>query len=488
VYGSGPITIGKQNGIWTVGLSIAAFGSIVPPVQNFPTDYLMGWDAANNAYFKVSITNLATAVATFIIPQSLSLKTFGAIGNGVADDTAAVLSWLSALQSAPTPCTGYAPAGNYIFKSPLSVGAGGKNDVTIAGDGPYTTIFTYAGSSTTPDLLTIGDGSTQCVGWSLHDFRITSNTIMTSGAGLKMNSLGRSTLDRIILDGQDGSGKLFNGMYFNGASRVNLSTFEARGSASAGTALAVRGIHGAANSDLIVTGGKLSLSNKGLVIGGDFGGFEMDDTDLNTNNFNMVIDQSLAAFANRQLFFGKGVTCDVCLTGPNVHILDVGDAESLCEFTGTWIASSPNTGLLIGPGCTYRIDYTGGVITNNLTDGVFDQSGGTADIHFTGTRVDFNGGWGFSASGASVMELTGIRFGGNASGNVSIPVNGIPAGGDASAKNNFFPFGNGIGIYYGSNVPTLSVGQGSLYLRTDGAAGTAIYYNTAAGSNWVAVT
>lgn len=62
VYGTGPITIGKSNGIWVVGFTIAAFGSIVPPAPNYPTDYLFGYDAVNNVFFKVSITNLISSI------------------------------------------------------------------------------------------------------------------------------------------------------------------------------------------------------------------------------------------------------------------------------------------------------------------------------------------------------------------------------------------------------------------------------------------
>jgi hypothetical protein len=66
VTGSGPITIGKQNGIWIVGFSIDVFGSIVPPVPNYPTYYLLGYDATNKAFFKVSITNLIASVNTTV--------------------------------------------------------------------------------------------------------------------------------------------------------------------------------------------------------------------------------------------------------------------------------------------------------------------------------------------------------------------------------------------------------------------------------------
>lgn len=85
VYGSGPITIAKQNGIWTVGFSIAAFGSVVPAVPNYPTDYLMGWDAVNNTFFKVSITNLISSIATTIQNRTQRLVTTSPIGVGPTD-------------------------------------------------------------------------------------------------------------------------------------------------------------------------------------------------------------------------------------------------------------------------------------------------------------------------------------------------------------------------------------------------------------------
>lgn len=62
VYGTGPIAIAKANGIWTVSFNIAAFGAQVPLVGNYPTDFLLGWDAVNKAYFSVSITNLISSI------------------------------------------------------------------------------------------------------------------------------------------------------------------------------------------------------------------------------------------------------------------------------------------------------------------------------------------------------------------------------------------------------------------------------------------
>jgi hypothetical protein len=62
VFGTGPITVTKTNGIWTLGYSILAFGTQIPPSINYPTDYLLGYDSTSNAYFKISISSLISAV------------------------------------------------------------------------------------------------------------------------------------------------------------------------------------------------------------------------------------------------------------------------------------------------------------------------------------------------------------------------------------------------------------------------------------------
>lgn len=62
VTGSGPITIGKANGIWTIGFSIAPFGTTVPPIGDYPVDFFLGYNAATGAFFKMSISNLVAAL------------------------------------------------------------------------------------------------------------------------------------------------------------------------------------------------------------------------------------------------------------------------------------------------------------------------------------------------------------------------------------------------------------------------------------------
>jgi|SRR5215813_4235888 len=59
VTGSGPITLTKVIGVWKIGFTIAAFGSQNPPVGNYPTDFLLGFDAVAQQFFKISLSNLA---------------------------------------------------------------------------------------------------------------------------------------------------------------------------------------------------------------------------------------------------------------------------------------------------------------------------------------------------------------------------------------------------------------------------------------------
>jgi hypothetical protein len=65
----------------------------------------------------------------------------------------------------------------------------------------------------------------------------------------------------------------------------------------------------------------------------------------------------------------------------------------------------------------------------------------------------------------------------------------VPAGGLTGAGLRFGPVTQSLGIYFGSGVPTLSAGKGSLYLRTDGGAtNNRLYVNTDGASGWTSLT
>jgi len=59
VRGSGPISLLKVNGIWTIGYAPALLASQTPPVGNYPTDYVVVWDDIAKVNFRMSLAQLA---------------------------------------------------------------------------------------------------------------------------------------------------------------------------------------------------------------------------------------------------------------------------------------------------------------------------------------------------------------------------------------------------------------------------------------------
>lgn len=85
VQANGPITISKNNGIWTIGFTITTFGSQVPLVGNYPTDFLLAWDDVNKTFFKVSITNLIASIVATFPTRTQRLVTTSPVGVGASD-------------------------------------------------------------------------------------------------------------------------------------------------------------------------------------------------------------------------------------------------------------------------------------------------------------------------------------------------------------------------------------------------------------------
>lgn len=148
-------------------------------------------------------SHLTPAQVPPILPGNFSVKgpkpwidvvAYGAVGNGIADDTAAINNAISAL-----PATGgivYFPPGIYLVSGQIPVTQSG---VRLMGSGIGVSII--QGSSATADILSLGTGSPQLSYLSISDLSIWSPVVSTSGAAIKLNNVTLVAISRVEIEG-----------------------------------------------------------------------------------------------------------------------------------------------------------------------------------------------------------------------------------------------------------------------------------------------
>jgi len=331
-----------------------------------------------------------------------SLQDFGAAGDGIADDTVAIQSWLDSVTTTPPnePVALIAAGGIYRFTSPLTIPA--VNNISLSGSGPFSTVLLYDGADTTVDLLTCGDG-TPHYGWSLSNFRFTSNTVMTDGFALHTRRIDRLYVDNVIMDGVDGTRKLHGGFWFDDLQQGYLTNYQCfvqdigirvNGNASDD--------HGA---DLFVDKGMNVSCNVGIHVAGGFGGIYVD----NTVNFgcgtSVLIDNSVVARHNREIFFGD-------------HFVSDGAFKSGIHFNDTFTSNAPVTiGGFVGSSGVFGGTPANGIYVEHWAHGrisvncgqVFNCKGNGIEVADLSTYVEVssstyifnNEGYGIYATGAA---------------------------------------------------------------------------------------
>jgi len=289
-----------------------------------------------------------------------SVTQFGAIGDGVTDNSAAINAAYAAM---PTRGALYFPAGTYIYTSALTF-AGQKRPAFI-GDGATESRLIYAGANTTNDCITIGNGSNGEVGWNIQGIGFYSNTVMTGGAGLHAQGLQRSRLEDVHVGDQDSNSNFYIGAWLDGLDLVAWDGIQCRGSLEA---LRVNGQTALGLADLFISNGKIPSSGIGIHVAGSFGGLNIDLVDIINNGTNCLIDKAVTGTSNREIAFGPNMALDSACTshdaatfdGINVDIQDTGGT---IFFKGTWCASA-STGIRMGANFTGLVVYQGGYLFN----------------------------------------------------------------------------------------------------------------------------
>lgn len=394
-----------------------------------------------------TVTNptITGGIATGLnVNRRISLLSYGAKCDGTTDDTGAISKWLANAKGAPANVELEAPPGVCVFTSSLANPSSAQaTHVDLHGAGPYATTFLYTGAATNVDLFTIGDGTSSQTNWSLHDFRVASSTKMTAGTALHIQGMARSSVGNIIIDGQEGNGNLWNGVWFDQVDFI--AAWGHSYAVSQNEAFRINGGPlGAADFSLL--GWKIAPTNSGVVpkvgvhIGGGFGGFACGTgTDIIGNGTNVLIDNDLYAVTNRELFFGSGCFIDSSATGAGVEINDTKSAagDLYVSFAGGWLASSKTNNLQLDSGVNGHLVYSGGTIFNAKGHGVYDQSNMTqtyTGVQFRANGQGTSGGYGFYTTNTNpAVSLIANIFEGN--------VTGITYG----TSQNLYQYGNGSG-------------------------------------------
>lgn len=105
--------------------------------QVWRTNIATSGDAVNTSYTPAGTGAVPTTVQEKL-RESVSVKDFGAVGDGVADDTAAFTLALAASDSV------FVPKGTYVTSGTISIGFGQR----LIGEGQYITTIRYSGAGT----------------------------------------------------------------------------------------------------------------------------------------------------------------------------------------------------------------------------------------------------------------------------------------------------------------------------------------------------
>lgn len=357
---------------------------------------------------------------------TLSLRQFGAKGDGTTDDTASITTWLAAI---PEGGAGYAAAGRYPFTEPLVAPV--RNRIAISGEGSQQTVFLYAGSSTEIDLLTIGDGEASLTGWSLDGFGLNSTTTMTAGTGLRIKKLQNGNrLRDVSFSSPNTEKKLWDGIWFD---NINVLTYEQFEIDVQNEGLIVNGATAVdSGSDLTLDKGFIAFPTVGVHVAGGFGGLYVGQVLVyGALDKGYLQDNARVARGNRELVLSEFFVLDAAHTS-NLHIDDPLSTnvslqiDAFISGAGFIAPPTPGDGIVIASLPGGRVSINAAQVKSNKRHGIVIGDASTFIRIGSTTYVTDNAGYGLFSS----VTTGNIRFDGaalyNASGALSPNFTAVP--------------------------------------------------------------
>jgi hypothetical protein len=384
--------------------------------------------------------------------ESVSVLDFGAVGDGIADDTTAIQAALNTGKSV------YIPYGTYKTSIPLQIT---NSKTQIIGDGAGSIIAPNFASG---DVFVVGNGSTEIAFLTFDGFLIWPSVVKTSGYTFNCRFVVNSNWNNVFIGStvnhQADGHRLFDGIYFDRFSQCIVNGGE--------IITSNHGIKTRGNADQSF-GAELSLDGalriafcggKAVWIGGASGGVYLDRVDISVCNQGVYCDSTLqAGITNREVFLGPGCTIDLCSGyGINLEATSV----TLLEVNGVWVSACGNAttgqgGIRIAPSAgvsarwsNIRVNYCYGDGVA-ISDGAHVFSGGFIKNCGTGTP----GGHGMLIATLAQATVTGMEIhnNGNATRGYGIRIEGTVT--NYNIQSNAF-FGNGQLAIYQPSGPSLN--------------------------------
>lgn len=304
-----------------------AFGVQVPgyPVDNFnavnPTDAA---NAGSAAIFAQLLSNIGSSIVGYLqagagaikrtvqdrLRDIVSVKDFGAIGDGIADDTTAISAAMAYATSSKRSV--YFPSGKYNYSSTINIPYG----VRVYGESEYTTVLNYTGAFNA--VYMGGPGNSTIISYcTLDDLTVYCRSRASTVNGVVLDNCCYFSLNRVSIFGSgnpNSSVPAENTLYGSGVSISNNSIIGHLNKVT--TRLWARGRYywtrntsQSAWSAAIVDGGHGESSNNSVP-------FQFGDPTIGFTTGQGVTVRDITIQGNYQggiqIFSGEGVTIDSC--------------------------------------------------------------------------------------------------------------------------------------------------------------------------------
>ena len=194
----GDITVSGAGTSWTIDDNAVTSAKIQNgTILDADVNATAGIVASKLSFTQAGASALARTVDSRL-KDVISVKDFGAVGDGTTDDTTAVQAALNYALSVGKHV--FVPAGDYSVTS-LSITFTQYTSFVIRGEGQYRSIFTKRGAGTSPVLFFEGAGAALgIVYWGIKDLHIKGNGATVSNSiGLRLHHCSRGHLENLFI-------------------------------------------------------------------------------------------------------------------------------------------------------------------------------------------------------------------------------------------------------------------------------------------------